>query len=46
MNVSRAMKYTIITLNDERRAYKDVIRKTIHFDEIVMPAVDGSVVDV
>lgn len=40
------MKYTIITLNDERQAYKDVIRKTIHLGEIVMPAVDGGAVDV
>lgn len=40
------MKYTIITLNDDRFDYKKKIRANVPFEEIELPAVDGSQVDV
>lgn len=36
------MKYTIISLNDERKSYKDNIRKNVGFDEVPILAVDGN----
>lgn len=39
------MKYTIITLNDDRAFYKDMIRERVKYDEIFLPAVDGKSVD-
>lgn len=39
------MKYTIITLNDDRALYKENIRKRVKFDEVELPAVNGSFVD-
>lgn len=35
------MKYTIISLNDDRKPYKDVIRSRVKYEEITMPAVDA-----
>lgn len=32
------MKYTILTINDDRKAYKDKIRQYAGFDEIELPA--------
>ena len=40
------MKYTIITLNDDRAFYKNLIRTRVRYDEIEMPAVDGRAADI
>lgn len=40
------MKYTIITLNDDRKFYTDMIRDRVKYEEILLPAVDGRVVDI
>lgn len=40
------MKYTIISLNDERAFYKKLIRERVKYKEIEMPAVDGRAVDI
>jgi GR25 family glycosyltransferase involved in LPS biosynthesis len=39
------VKYNIISLNDERLAYKENIRANTEFEEMHHPAVDGRVVD-
>lgn len=39
------MKYTILSLNDDRKAYFDVLRQIVGEGEIKVPAVDGSAVD-
>jgi GR25 family glycosyltransferase involved in LPS biosynthesis len=39
------MKYTIISLNDERKPYKDYIRRIVDGEEIEMPAVNGMTAD-
>lgn len=39
------MKYTIITLNNDRKVYKDAIRAHVPYEEIELPAVDGREVD-
>lgn len=36
------MKYTIISLNDDRKQYKDAIRSNLGLEEVRMQAVDGS----
>lgn len=40
------MKFTIISLNDDRMEYKARIRERVGFDEIHLSAVDGRVIDV
>jgi GR25 family glycosyltransferase involved in LPS biosynthesis len=40
------VKYNIITLNDERKIYKDYIRANADIGEVVIPAVDGRAVDI
>lgn len=40
------MKFTIISLNDDRALYKKLIRDRVKYEEIQMPAVDGRVVDI
>lgn len=40
------MKFTIITLNDERLEYKRAIREYVQYSEIHLPAVDGRYIDV
>ncbi len=40
------MKYTIISLNDDRIFYKDMIRKRVKYEEILLPAVNGNIIDV
>lgn len=40
------MKYTIISINEDRAAYKENIRKQAKFDEVLLPAVNGNEVDV
>lgn len=40
------MKYTIISLNDDRSFYKELIRKRVKYEEVSLPAVDGRVVDI
>lgn len=39
------MKFTIITLNDDRKEYKEVIRDRVPYEEVELPAVDGREVD-
>lgn len=39
------MKYSIITLNDDRKAYKDVIMANVPYERVNVPAVDGKSVD-
>lgn len=40
------MRYTIISLNDERSRYKDAIRSNLSLSELDLPAVDGKEVDI
>lgn len=40
------MKYTIISLNDDRLVYKQAIRERVDGEEIELPAVDGNAIDV
>lgn len=40
------MKFTIISLNDERIAYKNVIRERVQYPEVFLDAVDGRLIDV
>jgi GR25 family glycosyltransferase involved in LPS biosynthesis len=35
------MKYTIISLNDDRIFYKNMIRKRVQYEEIIMPGFDA-----
>jgi hypothetical protein len=35
------LKYTIISLNDDRKFYKDLIRERVKYEEVEMAAVDG-----
>lgn len=39
------MKYTIISIDDSRRSYKENIRKRVRLDEISIPATNGREVD-
>jgi GR25 family glycosyltransferase involved in LPS biosynthesis len=43
---SRHVKYNIISLNDDRKVYKDYIRANTSLEEIYVPAVDGRSVDI
>lgn len=40
------MKYNIISLNDDRKVYKDAIREHVGLDEYELEAVDGRAVDI
>lgn len=39
------MKYTIVSIDDSRQAYKDRIRKRVGLEEVYVPATNGSEVD-
>jgi GR25 family glycosyltransferase involved in LPS biosynthesis len=39
------MKYNIITINDDRAAYKETIRRRVEIEEVHIPAVNGYEVD-
>lgn len=39
------MKYTIISINDDRQFYKEQIRRNVELEELLLPAVDGKAVD-
>lgn len=40
-----AMRYNIISINDDRKDYSDAIRRQIDLPELVLPAVNGREVD-
>ena len=40
-----ALKYTIISINDERDRYKKRIRQLVNLPEVILPAVHGAEVD-
>lgn len=38
-------QFTIVSINDDRAAYKDKIRRNVPFEEVELPAVNGHTVD-